>query len=201
MTEGPDSARDPLAPAGEVSGAEVPPAGLEAARLDVRRAGYCVFCDEIVERTPEGGCAKGHPAEGISGRIVLDDDEPVPVLPRFNLAAFLIPMIWGPANGLWAGAIFLPLWLFTDSIVRSSAQMGVAGRVAAAGAVVMTLAMAAWFGKRANGLAWRRVCGRVGVADFAARQRLWAVFSVPIAAVLVGMALYFNIVILPERGM
>lgn len=176
-------------------------AGLDAARLDVRQAGYCVFCNRIVVRGEDGSCDAGHPAQGIAGRIVLDDGQQPPALPRFNIAAFLLPMIWGPAHGQWAGAVFLPLWLFADSIVRSSADMGTAGRVAAAGAVAVTVAMAAWFARRADGLGWRRVCDRVSVEAWAARQRVWAAASVPVAAVLLGAALYFNTVILPARGM
>lgn len=175
--------------------------GLDAARLDLRQAGYCVFCNRIVVRGEDGSCDAGHPAEGIAGRIVLDDGDQPPTLPRFNLAAFLLPMIWGPAHGQWAGAVFLPLWLFADSIVRSAAGMGTAGRIAAAGAVAVTVAMAAWFARRADGLGWRRVCDRVSVEEWAARQRVWAVVSVPVAAALLGAAVYFNTVILPARGM
>lgn len=175
--------------------------GLDAARLELDRAGYCVFCNRIVVRGEDGSCDAGHPAEGIAGSIVLDDGQRPPVLPRFNLAAFLLPMIWGPAHGQWAGAVFLPLWLFADSIVRSAAAMGTAGRIAAAGAVAVTVAMAAWFARRADGLGWRRVCDRVSVEEWAARQRAWAVVSVPVAAALLGAAVYFNTVVLPARGM
>ena len=175
--------------------------GLDEARLELHQAGFCVFCNRIVVRGEDGSCEAGHPSEGIAGRIVLADGQEPPTLPQFNLAAFLLPMIWGPAHGQWAGAVFLPLWLFADSIVRSAAGMGPAGRVAAAGAVAVTLAMAAFFGRRADGLGWRRVCDRVTVDEWAARQRVWAVISVPVAAVLLGAAVYFNTVILPARGM
>lgn len=174
------------------------PAGIEAARVHLRHAGYCVHCDRIVERAQDGSCPAGHPAEGVTGRILLADDAPVPGLPRFNLAAFLIPPIWGPAHGQWAGAIFLPLWLFADSVVRSAgvAPGGWAGAVIV---LTATLAAQAWFGKRANGLAWRRVCDRVGVDEFGARQRVWAAVAVPVAAVLLGAAIYFDTVVLPTR--
>lgn len=176
-------------------------AGLEVARMEMRTAGYCVFCDRIVQRAPDGACPAGHPAEGVAGRIALADGEDPPQLPRFNIAAFLLPMIWGPAHGQWAGAIFLPLWLFADSIVRSASGQGVAGGVGATFALSATVAMAAWFGKRANGVAWRRVCDRVSVEEFSRRQRVWAIVSVPLAALLLGAAVYFNVVVLPSRGM
>ncbi|MDZ4168621.1 MAG: viscotoxin-A3 [Coriobacteriia bacterium] len=174
---------------------DLPPAD---GTLHLRTAGYCVLCDRIVERLANGTCAAGHPAEAISGRIVLTGEEPVPQLPRFNLAAFLLPPVWGPAHGLWAGAIFLPLLLFADSILRSTGR----GAFAVGGAlfvIVATLAMMAWFAKRANGLAWRRVSDRVSVAEYVRRERLWAAVAVPTAAVLLGAALYFDLVILPAR--
>ncbi len=167
----------------------------------MRQAGYCVHCDRIVERVSDGSCPAGHPAAGIAGRIVLGDGEQTPALPRFNVAAFLLPMLWGPVHGQWVGVVFLPLWVFTDSIVRSASSLGVGGRIAAGFAVLATLAMAGWFGKRANGVGWRRVCDRVSVARYAQRQRVWAVVSVPVAALLVGSVVYFNVVVLPTRGM
>ncbi len=176
-------------------------AGLGAARVSLRQAGYCVVCDRIVERVPDGSCPQGHPAPGVTGHVLLDDGEPVPSLPRFNLAAFLLPMIWGPAHGQWAGVVFLPLWLFADSIVRSSASFGPVARVASWLVVAVTVAMAAFFAKRANGLAWRRTWERVSVERFAARQRVWAAVAVPVFAFLLGGALYFDLIVLPARGL
>ena len=178
--------------------AEVSASGIEAARFSVRSAGYCVMCDRIVERQPTGDCPAGHPPEAIAGRLALGTDDAVPVLPRFNLAAFLLPMIWGPAHGQWAGAIFLPLWLFLDSTLRAAAMRpSMLTGVPAVVAVVATLAAMAWFGKRGNGLAWRRVADEVSPDRFAARQRVWAIASVPVFAVLMSLALYYDLVVAP----
>ncbi len=27
-------------------------------------------------------------------------------MPRFNIAAFLLPPVWGPAHGMWAAIVF-----------------------------------------------------------------------------------------------
>lgn len=171
----------------------------EDARLVLRVAGYCVHCDRIVERRDDGSCPGGHAPSGVTGRVLLADDEPVPALPRFNLAAFLLPPIWGPAHGQWEGVIFLPLWLFADSVFRSAGS-STATLVAAVVIAAGTLAAMAWFGKRANGLAWRRVWQEVTVEAFVRRQKAWMAVAVPIAAVLIGMALYFDLVVLPARG-
>ena len=170
--------------------------GAETARVPLRSAGYCVICDRIVERTGEGGCSvdSNHPAAGVTGRVLLGPDEPVPVLPRFNLAAFLVPMIWGPAHGQWAGAIFLPMWLFMDSVIASAAGRGPVFAMGAVAIVVLTLAAQGWFAKRANGLAWRRVAGRVSVDDFVRRQRMWVIAAVPMFLLLVGWGVYYRLV-------
>lgn len=166
-----------------------------AARLDVRVAGYCVHCDRIVERRADGSCPNGHPSNGVAGRVVLAVGEPVPALPRFNVAAFLLPPIWGPAHGQWAGAIFLPLWLFADSTLRTAGhntETMVAGAVVSAG----TLGAMAWFGKRANGLAWRSRWATVTVAEYVNRERAWAMVAVPVAAALFSAAVYFDMAML-----
>ena len=166
---------------------------LDEARIDLRVIGYCVMCDRIVERAEDGSCPAGHPAETVTGRVLLGPRDDVPVLPRFNLAAFLLPPVWGPAHGQWIGAIFLPMWLFVDSIIGSANAGGTATRIAAAVVVVVTLAFQAFFAKRANGLAWRRNPDHTPVAEFATRQLIWAVASVPVAAALVGWAVWFRV--------
>jgi hypothetical protein len=147
-----------------------------------RTAGYCVACDRIVERLPDGSCPKGHPREALKGNIALGADEPVPLLPRFNVAAFVMPPIWGPAHGQWVGAVFLPIWLFMDSIIATANSGGIPTLVAAPTVVALTLAFQAYFAKRANGVAFRAVCDRMTVAEYVRRQRWWTVGCVPAAA-------------------
>ena len=168
--------------------------GVDAAKLDVRFAGYCAYCDRIVERAEDGSCPEGHPPVAVTGKIALFDDDEVPALPRFNLAAFLIPFIWGPAHGQWVGAVFLPIWLFADSIVANAAAGGMVTRIAAVVVVAATVAFQAFFAKRANGLAFRRVCGRTSVGEFACAERLWALASVPAAGAIVAWVAYFDVV-------
>lgn len=172
------------------------PAGMDDARLELRTAGYCVLCDALVERRADGTCPAGHVAEAVAGRMLLAEDQPVPVLSRFNLAAFLMPPIWGPAHGAWAGAIFLPIWLFADSVVVSAARSGGIGLwIGAALVLSATLAFEYFFARRANGVAFRRVMHAISAEQFARRQRVWAIASVPVALALIGWGLYFDLVL------
>lgn len=174
-----------------------PHATLADARIDVRIAGYCAYCDRIVEREPDGRCPAGHPAEGLTGRLVLIDDEPMPRLPAFNWAAFLIPFIWGPAHDQWIGAVFLPIWLFADSIIGTAGKAGAVSTLAAAVVLALTLLFQRWFAKRANGLAFRRVIGSLPAEQFIRSQRRWAIASVPVATVLLAWAVWFRVAVAP----
>lgn len=168
-------------------------AGIEEARIDLRTAAYCVHCDALVERQLNGTCPAGHPAEALTGRILLAADEPVPSLPSFNLAAFLIPPVWGPAHGIWVGAIFLPIWLFADSVIVSAVRYGGRGQwVGAAIVLAATLTFEYFFARRANGVAFRRVMHTMTAEQYARRQRAWAIASVPVAVVLIAWGVYFD---------
>ncbi len=168
-------------------------AGLESARLQLRQAGYCAICDRIVERAPEGGCECGHPEAAMFGRMMLEADEAIPRLPRFNLGAFLMPFLWGPGHGQWVGAFFLPIWLFMDSIVRTAITGPNALKVAATFVVVATVAFEAHFAKRANGLAWRRVYAKMTVDEFVRRERLWTVAMIPLFVAFFAWAVYYDV--------
>jgi hypothetical protein len=170
----------------------MPFAGMEAARIELRQAGYCVLCDRMVERTTDGTCPDGHPAEAMFGRIMLEAGEEAPQLPRFNLGAFLVPFLWGPGHHQWVGVFFFPIWLFMDSIIRSAIRGPVALKIAAAFVVVATLAFEAHFAKRANGMAWRRVADRMTVEEFVRRERLWTLAMVPLFIVFVAWAVSFD---------
>jgi len=182
--------------------AEAPAAGIEEARIELRTAAYCVLCDALVERRPDGTCPAGHTSEALTGRILLDVDEPVPSLPRFNLAAFLIPPIWGPAHGIWAGAIFLPIWLFADSVIMSAVRYGEQGQwIGATLVVAATLAFEYFFARRANGVAFRRIMHKTTTEEYLRRERIWLIVAIPVAAALIGWGVYFDTVLGPTlRG-
>lgn len=173
-------------------------ASLDDARFELRSAGYCVLCDALVERNFDGACPSGHVAEAVQGRMRLADDEPVPTLPRFNLAAFLMPPIWGPAHGAWAGGVFLPIWLFADSIIVSAARRGGVGLwIGAALVMAATLGFEYFFARRASGVAFRRVMHKMSAEEFLRRQRTWAIASIPVALALIGWGVYFDLVLGP----
>jgi len=60
---------------------------------------------------------------------------------------------------------------------------------------VGTIAFQAYFAKRANGVAWRRVAARVSIDEFVRRERVWALVCVPIGGALLAWALYYRLVL------
>lgn len=149
--------------------------------------GYCVGCNALVRRNKEAACENGHPQELMRGAHIVPKGQEIPVLPSFNWGAFFMPPLWGPAYGVWAGMIVLPLWLFMDSSLRSVAALTpdtiLRARIMtwamAILIIIATIVLMAWMGRTGYGLAWSRVY-QTGISEkpfksFLRSQRLWAI--------------------------
>ncbi|MCL2503977.1 MAG: DUF2628 domain-containing protein [Coriobacteriia bacterium] len=188
------------------------PGGIEAARVHLRdfqahgrKAAHCAICDQLVLLADDGSCPNGHPVEMLGGFLPLAEGDPCPKLPRFNVAAFAMPPVWGAFHGQWAGVLFLPIWVFVDSaistVMGSPVPTTLREAVPLTGAVVialLTLAFQLFFAKRANGAAWRKAAERLGadsVDRFCRRQRLWAVLCVPLGILVFGWMIYYRLTV------
>jgi hypothetical protein len=159
------------------------PLGLDAARVDVdvsRDIGYCIVCDAFVERGRHGECPAGHAPRAISGSMRLAPGEELPRLPMFNLAAFLIPPLWGLWYGQWIGVLFVPMYIFANNALELSLGKGGPWLAITIAIFAATLLFQWFFARRANGLAWRHVCAKQSVETFRRRQRVWAGVAVAI---------------------
>ena len=172
------------------------PGGIEAARVgpDAVRAAHCAICDQIVLVADDGGCPNGHPAEALGGFFTLAEGEPCPRLPRFNLAAFALPPVWGVFHGQWVGVLFVPIWVFVDS-AASTASRGIVSLVGAVVLALFTVIFQVFFAKRANGVIWRNTAGHMSVDEFRRRQRLWAVFCVPLGIFVYAWMIHYRLVV------
>lgn len=174
--------------------------------------GYCVGCNKLVRRTKKAECENGHPEFMVHGAQVVEKGTETPKLPRFNWGAFFMPPLWGPAYGVWAGVIVLPLWLFTDSVLRG-AVYGISPHAATSAKIVtyglavvmplLTVALMAWVGSRGWGMAWRRTFktghDEVTFSQFKKRQYVWAVLATVLFCLLFAAAIYYWITILPAQ--
>jgi hypothetical protein len=142
----------------------------------------------MVELAADGSCPGGHASEAVSGRIQIEEGEPLPGFPRFNWGAFFVSPVWGVAHGLWAGVFFVPLWVFVDNAVRST--IGQAGWVRALAWATAggTLVFQYEYARMANRLAWRRACGRMTLEAYIRRERIWGAAGAAAILVLGGWA-------------
>lgn len=116
-------------------------------------------------------------------------------LPRFNVAAFLLPPIWGPANGLWVTILYYPAWLFTDNIIYAAyADSSVVSVVLAVLVALTLLAVSIAFSLVSQPIAAHRAESRGISRDaYLKRQRIWAWASVIIAVAMLSFATWYNL--------
>lgn len=165
--------------------------------------GYCIMCNKLVRRKSDASCENGHPQELMRGARIISQDEAIPVLPKFNWGAFFMGPLWGPAYGVWAGMIILPLWLFMDSALRSvvllTPKTALTGRILtwsmAVIIIIATIVIMAWMGRTGYGLAWRHVY-QTGMSSkshkvFLRDQMLWALGGGLLFFAFVALAVYY----------
>lgn len=123
-------------------------------------------------------------------------------IPRFNIGAFFMPAIWGPAHGIWAAIIFYPLWLIADNMFYAAftAQTPMS-IVLAVIAFAITFAVTIAFTLIGQPIAAHRAAARgKSKEQYLKEQRIWAVVCIAIAIVALVAATYYNLVIRPTVG-
>ena len=120
-------------------------------------------------------------------------------LPRFNIAAFLLPPIWGAANGFWVTILYYPIWLFMDNLLYATyTQPSPLSITLAILASLLLLALTIVFAVVSQPLAAHRAEDRgMSRAQYLHRQRIWAIGSAIGAALLLGLATYYNLGVRP----
>ena len=120
-------------------------------------------------------------------------------VPRFNLAAFLLPPLWGPVYGFWITILFYPAWLFMDNLLYSACHNPSPVIVAMALIVCVTYVIfCTAFSLVSQTLAYHRAHAKgVSKEKYLKQQRIWAVVAVVIAALMLGFATYYNLEVRP----
>lgn len=126
-------------------------------------------------------------------------DELCKELPKVNIAAAVMPAIWGPANGSFITILFYPLWVFVDDLIYSAyiTQTPFA-IILAAISVVVIIVVSLFYGATAQKSAYIRALTKGKTKEqWLASQRIWSVAMIILAIIAVVLATYFNIVIKP----
>lgn len=127
------------------------------------------------------------------------EDEFMKGLPRFNVAAFLLPPIWGPAHGFWITILYYPIWLLMDNLFYATftdpAPLSVALSIFA---LVLLVGLTVVFAIVSQPLAAHRAEDQgVSRTAYLKRQRVWAIGCAIGAVIMLTLATFYNLEIRP----
>ncbi len=133
---------------------------------------------------------------------MLREDAFLKGLPRFNVAAFFLPPIWGFGHGMWATILFYPVWLFADDTFYSAYENPTTLSIILALIVLVSLTVATViFAITSQPLAAHRAEDRgVDRATYLRRERGWAIGCVIGGVALLVAATVYNLTIRPTLG-
>ncbi len=121
-------------------------------------------------------------------------------VPRVNIAALLMPPIWGPAHGIWATIVFYPLWIVADTCFVNAFAYRTPLSIAL-GIIVFVLLSAATvaFSIISQPFALHRAL-EMGVSKerYLKRQRIWAAVGIVVGALAIAAATYYNLFMNPQ---
>ena len=120
-------------------------------------------------------------------------------LPRFNVAAFLLPPIWGPAHGFWTTILYYPIWLFVDNLFYATFEdPQPLSIVFSLLALVILVGITVAFAIVSQPIAAHRAEDKgVSRQAYLKRQKMWAIGCAIGAVVMLALATYYNLGIRP----
>lgn len=123
-------------------------------------------------------------------------------LPPLNLGALFMPPIWGPTHGIWITILYYPAWLLIDNLfygVYENPQPLTITLAVIAGLILAGVTIV--FARASQVYALRRDLSRGKTKEqYRKRQVIWAITMGILAAVMLGAATYYNLVIRPTIG-
>ena len=112
-------------------------------------------------------------------------------IPRFNVGAFIMPAIWGPAHGIWAAITF-----YAAFSQRTALSIAIAAIV-----FVVMVGITVAFALIGQPIAAHRAASRGKTKEeYLASQRVWTVVCLVIGLIAIAAATYYNLVIRPTMG-
>lgn len=120
-------------------------------------------------------------------------------VPRFNIGAFLLPPIWGPAHGIWATILFYPIWLVADNVFYAAfAERTPIAIILALLVLVGLVALTVVFAILSQPYAMHRaIANGVSRETYLRRQKFWAIGCAIGGALLIIFATFYNLNIRP----
>lgn len=116
-------------------------------------------------------------------------------LPRFNIGAFFLPPIWGPAHGIWITVLYYPAWLFLDNMLYTAyANPTTINAVLAVSILAIYIAVTAAFAILSQPYAAHRAedMGKTR-EQYLKSERIWAVVCILVGLLMIAFASYYNV--------
>lgn len=138
-------------------------------------------------------------AEPLTDEQIAQEKEFLAGMPRFNIAAFLMPPIWGPAHGMWVTIFFYPLWLVADNVFYGAyEEPSVLAIILASIVFIILLGITIAFAIISQPFAAHRA-ESMGVSreTYLRRERWWILASAILAVLMLALATYYNLAIRP----
>lgn len=116
-------------------------------------------------------------------------------LPRINIAALLLPPIWGPFHGFWITILFYPAWILTDNLIYAAWAEPSTMSIAFAVLTVLTLlALTIIFSMVSQPIAAHRAEDNgISRQEYLKKQRYWAIGCAIGAIIMLALASYYNL--------
>ena len=131
----------------------------------------------------------------LTDKQIKQEQEFLKGIPRFNLAAFLLPPLWGPVYGFWITILYYPAWLFMDNLLY-----GVYADPSPLTIIFALLVCATYIGfctafsLVSQPLAFHRAHAKgVSKEKYLKQQRIWAIVAVVITVIMLVLATYYNL--------
>jgi hypothetical protein len=138
-------------------------------------------------------------SQGLTDEQIKQEQAFMKGLPRVNWAAFLLPPIWGPANGFWVTILFYPAWLICDNVIYGAyVAPSWFSILFAVLAVIIMFAVTLAFAIIGQPIAAHRADEKgISRKDYLKRQRVWAIGCLIGGIILIALATYYNLAIRP----
>ena len=130
---------------------------------------------------------------------IREEDKFLKGLPRFNIGAFLLPPIWGPAHGFWITILYYPAWLIADNLFYATYEdPTVLSVVLTILVAVALLGITIVFAIVSQPIAAHRAEDKgVSRETYLRRQRYWAIGCAIGAVVMLVLATVYNVNVRP----
>lgn len=116
-------------------------------------------------------------------------------LPRINIAALLLPPIWGPFHGFWITILYYPAWILTDNLIYAAwVDPSTMSIFFAALTVLTLLALTIIFSIVSQPIAAHKAEDKgVSRQEYLRKQRYWAIGCAIGAVIMLALASYYNV--------